>query len=213
MTETLNAKTNTPQLIDVQLVAEGWINKYLLTYKMPDGSTYQYEAVSRKGPEAYQAALNRNANGDLRNPLTADAVCIVPFLPDGSVLLIREFRYAVNGWVIAFPAGLLEPDETLRECVNRELREETGYRVRTQCCNDEPLRALPQTGYSSVGMGEENVRVVFAQVEPIDGEEATPEQHELIQPFILPRADVGRFLDENPDLIGTRCQLLLESLR
>lgn len=203
----------TPKLKDIALVSDGWIKKYLLTYELPDKSLYTYEAVSRKGPAEYKAALERNAreDSDASNSFaSADAVCIVPILPDDSLLLIREFRYAVNGWVVAFPAGLIEKDETLRECVDRELGEETGYRVRTDFDGD-PLICLPQSGYSSVGMSEENVRVVIAYVEPCG--EAQPQPAELIETFTLPRENAGSFLDNNKALIGTRCQLLLEAVR
>ncbi len=197
----------TPTLQDVRLVSDGWLKKYILTYQKPDGGTFEYESVSRKGPEEYRAALEANAAGVQPQ---ADAVCIVPVLPDDSLLLIREFRYPVNAWVIAFPAGLIEPGESLEACVNRELSEETGYRVRTDL-EGSALIPLPQSGHSSVGMTEENVRVVIAYVEPA-GEPHLADK-ELIQMFSLAREDAGEFLDANTDLIGTRCQLLLESVR
>lgn len=196
-----------PELENVELVCDGWIKKYLLTYRMPDGREYRYESVSRKGLEDYKAALASNAKGGNQPP---DAICIVPILPDDSLLLIREFRYPVNAWCIAFPAGLMEEGETLEDCVSRELREETGYRLRTDL-EKSPLMPLPQNGYSSVGMAEENVRVVIAYVEP-DGS-AQPTPSEFIQTFVLERDDVGNFLENNQDLIGTRCQLLLEAVR
>lgn len=198
---------STPKLMDVKLVSDGWLKKYILTYQLESGETFEYEAVSRKGLKEYTAALMANAAGE---ELQADAVCIVPVLPDDSILLIREFRYPVNAWVIAFPAGLIEPGETLHECIDRELREETGYRVRTDLEGDAVI-PFPQSGHSSVGMTEENVRVVIAYVEP--NGEAQLADHELIQVFSLAREDAGRFLDTNKDLIGTRCQLLLESVR
>ncbi len=201
---------NTPELLDVKLVSPGWINKYLLTYRLPDGSTVEYESMSRKGLAEYRSRLEGNAAGCGGRPENADAVCIVPVLPDDSLLLIREFRYPVNAWVVAFPAGLMEPGETLRECVDRELVEETGYRVRKDFDGD-PLIRLPQSGFSSVGMSDENVSVVIAYVEHAG--EATPQGAELIETFALQRNDVGRFLDENTDLIGTRAQLLLEAVR
>lgn len=201
---------NTPELLDVKLVSPGWINKYLLTYRFPDGSTVEYESMSRKGLAEYRSRLEGNAAGCGGRPENADAVCIVPVLPDDSLLLIREFRYPVNAWVVAFPAGLMEPGETLRECVDRELVEETGYRVRKDFDGD-PLIRLPQSGFSSVGMSDENVSVVIAYVERAG--KATPQGAELIETFALQRNDVGRFLDENTDLIGTRAQLLLEAVR
>ena len=112
----------------------------------------------------------------------------------------------MNSWCIAFPAGLKEPNESIRECVDRELREETGYRLRTDV--DEPVRLLPQAGFSSTGLTDEAIQIVFAQVEKAG--DAQPEESELIRPFQLSLGDVRRFLDENTTLIGTRAQLILE---
>ena len=193
----------TPQLADVRLVSGGWINKYLLTYTMPDGSSYEYESVSRKGPEAYREALECNARGERQ---MSDAVCVVPLLPNGDLLLIREFRYPINAWCVAFPAGLVDEGERLEDVVDRELSEETGYRLRRDV--EPSIWPLPQGGYSSTGMGEESVHVVFAKVEAADGPH--PEPNELIETFVLPRADVRAFLDEAAEPIGTRAQLLLE---
>ena len=192
-----------PRLAGVRLVSDGWIKKYVLEYTMPDGSSYEYESVSRKGLEAYRAELERHARGEAP---TVDAVCIVPELPDGSLLMIREFRYPLNSWCVAFPAGLVEAGEDLAAAIDRELREETGYRLRRDV--PEPLHPLRQSGYSSTGLGEENVQVVFAQVERSG--DSHPEPNELIEPFLLPRDDVRAFLDANTSPIGTRAQLVLE---
>lgn len=199
-----------PKLLSVELVSPGWINKYLLKYELPDGRLIEYESVSRKGLEQYKRQLEANREGDGSSPQNADAVCIVPILPDDSLLLIREFRYPVNGWVIAFPAGLMEPGESFLDCIDRELMEETGYRVRRDF-DGNPVTMLPQSGYSSVGMGEENVCVAIAYVEKAG--EPNLQGSELIETFELPRNDVAHFLDTNTDLIGTRCQLLLEAVR
>lgn len=194
-----------PRLKDIRLVADGWIKKYVLTYTMPDGSLYEYESASRKGEDAYRRALEANAAG---NPTPPDAVSIVPQTPDGKLLLIREFRYPLNSWCIAFPAGLIEPGESLAECVDRELREETGYALRTNL-GAQAIDPLPQAGFSSTGLTDETVHVVFAQVEK--AADAQPEPAELIEPFLLDIADVPRFLAENTTPLGTRVQLVLEA--
>lgn len=201
------SKRDIPQLVDVELIHDGWIKKYLLSYRLPNGELLSYESISRKAPEAYRAELEANARGE-KSP--ADAVCVVPILPDGSVLLIREFRYPLNAWTVAFPAGLLEAGESLVSCVDRELHEETGYRVRAEL-GDAAVRPLPQAGYSSMGMSGESVQIVIAYVEE-DGE-ATPEPIELIEPFTLRREDIPAFLETNTLPIGTRGQLLLEIAR
>ena len=171
--------------------------------ELPDGTDYVYESTSRKKLEAYRAGLMANARGEAPR---VDAVCIVGETREGTLLMIREFRYPLNSWCIAFPAGLKEPNESIRECVDRELREETGYRLRTDV--DEPVRLLPQAGFSSTGLTDEAIQIVFAQVEKAG--DAQPEESELIAPFQLPLSDVRRFLDENTTLIGTRAQLILE---
>ena len=195
----------TPALESVETVSTGWINKYHLHYTLPDGRPYTYEGVSRKGPERYEAALE--ALGSTGSP-DPDAVCIVPLLPDGSVLLEREFRYPLNSWCVSLPAGLIDAGESLEEAVARELSEETGYRLRDDIA--PAVRPLPQPGFSSTGLTEENVQVVFAQVEAAG--KARPDSAELIEPFTVARADLRAFLDANQLPIGTRCQLILELL-
>ena len=195
----------TPTLKDVRLVSSGWVNKYVLEYTRPDGSPYEYECVSRKGPEDFRAALEARAAG---RPAKPDAACIVPQTRDDELLLIREFRYPLNSWCIAFPAGLVDPGEDLLECVDRELREETGYALRADL-GEAAASPLPQVGYSSNGLTDECVYIVFAQVEKVA--EAHPEPSELIEPFLLPIKDVPRFLEENTLPMGTRAQLVLET--
>ena len=195
----------TPALESVETVSTGWINKYHLHYTLPDGRPYTYEGVSRKGPERYEAALEALGSTGAPDP---DAVCIVPLLPDGSVLLEREFRYPLNSWCVSLPAGLIDAGESLEEAVARELSEETGYRLRDDIA--PAVRPLPQPGFSSTGLTEENVQVVFAQVEPAG--QARPDSAELIEPFTVARADLRAFLDANQLPIGTRCQLILELL-
>lgn len=195
----------TPTLESIETVSTGWINKYHLHYTLPDGRPYTYEGVSRKGPERYETALEALGNTGAPDP---DAVCIVPLLPDGSVLLEREFRYPLNSWCVSLPAGLIDAGESLEEAVARELSEETGYRPRDDIA--PAVRPLPQPGFSSTGLTEENVQVVFAQVEAAG--KARPDSAELIEPFTVARADLRAFLDANQLPIGTRCQLILELL-
>ena len=54
---------------------------------------------------------------------------VVPLLPDGGVVLIRQYRYVVGGSIWEIPAGRLNPGEHPRECAARELEEEVGYRA------------------------------------------------------------------------------------
>lgn len=70
--------------------------------------------------------------GELEMVRHPGASAVVPFLdaPDSAdprVLLIRQYRYASDGYLYEIPAGRLDPGELPSECALRELREETGY--------------------------------------------------------------------------------------
>ena len=56
------------------------------------------------------------------------AVCLVPILNNGDILLIRQFRYGPREEFIEIPAGKLNKNEEPLKCGLRELEEETGYK-------------------------------------------------------------------------------------
>lgn len=60
-----------------------------------------------------------------------ESVVVLPFRPDGEMVVIEEWRQAVDRVNRGLPAGTLEPGEDPSDGVNRELREETGYEAET----------------------------------------------------------------------------------
>jgi ADP-ribose pyrophosphatase len=55
------------------------------------------------------------------------AVLIVPVLPDGRLVVERQYRYPVGQVFIEFPAGKLDPGEAELATAQRELAEEAGF--------------------------------------------------------------------------------------
>ena len=56
------------------------------------------------------------------------AAAVVPVMDDGKILMVRQYRNALDRYTLEIPAGKLdEPGEPTIECASRELEEETGY--------------------------------------------------------------------------------------
>ena len=52
---------------------------------------------------------------------------IVPVKEDGKIIMVKQFRYPFQKYMLELPAGKLEKDEDPKDCAERELTEETGY--------------------------------------------------------------------------------------
>lgn len=85
----------------------------------------------------------------------SNAACIMPILPDGRLLFVEEYRSAINGKSIAFPAGLIDPGELSINCAYRELEEETGYKAK----DIEPVFEI----HSSMGFTDEKLSIFIAR--------------------------------------------------
>lgn len=86
------------------LLEGGFLRVRRDTVVLPDGGTATREYVVHPG-----------------------AVVVVPLLPDGRLLLERQYRYPIAQVLLEFPAGKLDAGEGVLGCAVRELREETGY--------------------------------------------------------------------------------------
>lgn len=57
------------------------------------------------------------------------AAAVVPVMDDGKILMVRQYRNALERFTLELPAGALDAaGEPGIECASRELEEETGYR-------------------------------------------------------------------------------------
>lgn len=98
------------------------------------------------------------------------SVVVLPVLPDGRVLLIRQYRYAARQFLWELVAGRMDPGETPIEGAARELREETGYRAKRYKIF---LEFFPTPGFL-----EEKMYLLLA--EGLTHGEAEPEEDEKI---------------------------------
>ena len=72
--------------------------------------------------------LLQNGNTSTREYCTHNgAVCVIPITSDGKVICVRQYRYAIDKFLLEIPAGKLDSvDEIPEDAAKRELKEETG---------------------------------------------------------------------------------------
>src|SRR5262245_44688540 len=82
-------------------------------------------------------------------------VCAVPVLADGRIILVRQFRYPLQKYILELPAGKLDSGESPLDTIARELEEEAGVRA----ARIERLCSF----YTSPGISNEILHVFIAR--------------------------------------------------
>jgi ADP-ribose diphosphatase len=98
------------------------------------------------------------------------SVVVLPLLPDGRILLIRQYRHATRQFLWELVAGRMEAGESPRRAAARELLEETGYRARR-------FRVFLDV-FPTPGFLEERMYILLAQ--ELTSGDAQPEVDEKI---------------------------------
>jgi len=98
------------------------------------------------------------------------SVVILPVLPDGRIVLVRQYRHAARQYLWELVAGRMEQGENPKKGAQRELLEETGYRAKKFSIF---LDVFPTPGFL-----EERMFLLLA--EGLSAGEAEPEEDEKI---------------------------------
>ena len=94
--------------ISSQVLCENNFLKWnLLEVELPDGTISKRNLIEHPG-----------------------AAAILPVFDDGKVLLVKQYRKAIESETLEIPAGKLDKGEEPSECAKRELEEETGYKAK-----------------------------------------------------------------------------------
>lgn len=97
-----------PERIGRTLIHNGAIvDIYQDRMQLPDGSEENFDFIKHKG-----------------------AAAVIPVMDDGRILMVRQYRNAIDSYTLEIPAGGLNgADEPTQVAAHRELEEETGYRA------------------------------------------------------------------------------------
>lgn len=133
------------------------------------------------------------------------AVAVLPVYPDGSALLVRQYRHAVGDWLLEVPAGRLEAGEDPQAAAARELEEETGVRA----SDWTPLGVLwPAPGFCS-----ESLHLFLARdLEAVAGGGLAMDDDEEIEHVRVPLDALADRTDDAKSLVAAmRAQRILDS--
>ena len=154
---------------------------------------YELDATFRNGSRAPYYVASRRKTADTIKAAThdclADGVILYGVYGDAKdkVVLIRQYRYPIDGYVYEFPAGLVEPGEDFMNAGIREMFEETGLEF-------EPI-GTAKPFYMTVGMTDESCGTVFGYCSGTPSN-ANQEGTEDIQVVLADRAECRRILKE-----------------
>jgi ADP-ribose pyrophosphatase len=112
------------------------------------------------------------------------SVVVMPVLPDGRIILIRQYRHAARQFLWELVAGRIDPGESVRRAAVRELIEETGYRAKR-------LRIFLDL-FPTPGFLEERMYILLAQGLTLG--KAEPEEDEKITAKPYTRAELERMI-------------------
>jgi ADP-ribose pyrophosphatase len=136
-------------------------------------------------------------------------VTVVPILADGRLLLVRQFRYPLQKFILELPAGKLDSKQTPLETIRRELEEEAGYRA------DRFTHEF--SFYTSPGISNEIIHLFIARdlhpvsQNPEEGEHITVEAYTLDE--CLKKIESGEIADGKTMIGILWCSRLLNSGR
>ncbi len=120
--------------LERELVYKGAIiDFYKDTIQVPNGNIVKWDFIGHKG-----------------------AAAVLPVREDGKILMVRQFRNALDRYTLEIPAGgLNSPEEPMKEAAARELEEETGFR----CDKLEFLISI----YTTVAFCNERIEIFLAR--------------------------------------------------
>ncbi|MFD0704191.1 NUDIX domain-containing protein [Alloscardovia venturai] len=169
--------------------------------------TYNIDVALDNGKKNVYTIATRNVVKCLEDlpRETGDAVAvIVRSVGDDQMLVIRQYRPAVNGYIWEFPAGLIDPDDTSFEAAAlRELKEETGYDAVSV---DE---IIPPT-YTSAGFSNESVAFVYVTADPLqeDAQQQLEETEDITIRWVN-RKEAAALIRGEEGVLDQRCALAL----
>lgn len=173
-----------------------FVNLYELDRESKTGQKGKYYVASRaKNQEALKLKTKRN---------TPDGVIIYSLYGEkkDKVVLVRQYRYSIDGYIYEFPAGLVEPGEDFKAAGIREMKEETGLDFVPVPVDS----AYEKPGFTTIGLTDESCATVYG-ISQGEISAELQEDSEEIEVVLADREEVKRILKE--EKVAIMCAYML----
>ncbi|MGN0298455.1 MAG: NUDIX hydrolase [Lachnospiraceae bacterium] len=173
-----------------------FLNMYVLDSETKSGHRRPYYVASRAKDEAHLKIRSRKD--------TPDGMIIYSIYGENrdKVVLIRQYRCAIDDYIYEFPAGLVEEGEDAKETAKRELKEETGLDFIPVEASDSYTRPF----YTTIGMTDECCGMIYGYASGIPSKDGL-EDSEEIELVIADREECKRILKE--ERVSLMCAYML----
>lgn len=173
---------------------------------------YALEAVNKKGDTHTYFLASRAEETDELKIVTKenapDGVLIFSVLKgktreEDRVVLVKQYRCAIDTYIYEFPAGLVEKGEAYKKAAIREMKEETGldfYPIDVDPRYEKPY-------FTTIGMTDESCAAVYGYVEGQISDRFL-EDNEEIEVVLADRKEAERILKEENVAIMCAYQLM-----
>jgi ADP-ribose pyrophosphatase len=157
------------------------LNVFIKKIRLPNGHVTRLEVVEHPG-----------------------AVLIIPFLAKGKIILLRQYRPAVNSYLYELPAGTLEQKEAPLNCAKREIIEEIGYSAKKI---SRLGKIFPVPGYSTE-------KIIVYKAEGLKPEKKKCQPDEVIDSFAATKTEIkqlfrhGKIIDAKTICAFSMCRWL-----
>ena len=119
----------------------------------------------------------RSTRDIVRHP---GAAAVVALTETGKIVLVRQYRTAIDRVTVEIPAGKLDPGEDPLDCAKRELHEETGFRA-------DRIRFLTSI-VTSCGFCDEMIHIYLATHLEFDAPD--PDDDEFVNVDLVPLSEL-----------------------
>lgn len=170
-----------------------WLKFYEISTEVNGVMGKKYELVSRKDKTLIEGNI------------TPDAVVVIAFTDDKKLVVVREYRYALGGYIWGLPAGCLDEGQTIFQCAQNELYQETSMIV-----EEKDVMNIRNFTFPSAGMTDEMIAMVFCRAKgtPRSGNESASE---IIEPGLMGLEQL-RALRNSDDYISSRLAMMIEMI-